>query len=75
MALKVKNPPANEGDAGNAGSVSRSGRSSGGGNGNPLQYSCLENSMDKAALWVTVLGVAKNKTRLRTAEANARVDR
>ena len=75
MALKVKNPPANEGDARNAGSVSRSGRSSGGGNGNPLQYSCLENSMDKAAWWVTVLGVAKNKARLSTAEANSRVDR
>ena len=42
----VKNPPANSRDSRDVGSVSASGRSSGGGNGNPLQYSCLENSMD-----------------------------
>ena len=42
-----KNPPANAGDARDAGSVSGSGRSPGGGHGNSLQYSCLENSMDR----------------------------
>ena len=42
-----KNPPANAGDARDAGSISGSGRSPGGGHGNSLQYSCLENSMDR----------------------------
>ena len=44
----VKNPPANAGDPG---SIPGSGRSSGGGHGNPLQYSCLENPMDREAWW------------------------
>ena len=48
-ALVVKNLPANAGDAGEVGLISGSGRSSGGGNGNPFQYSCLENSMDRGA--------------------------
>ena len=52
----VKNPPANAGDTS---SIPRSGRSPGGGNGNPLQYSCLENSMDRGAWQATVHGVAK----------------
>ena len=46
------------------GSIPGSGRSPGGGNGNPLQYSCLENSMDGGAWWATVHGVAKSWTRL-----------
>ena len=50
----VKNPPANAGDAG---SVLVSGRSPGGGNDNPLQYSCLENSMDRGAWRATVHSV------------------
>ena len=54
----VKNPPANVGDAGDMGSSPRLGRSPGGENGNPLQYSCLENSMDGGAWQVTVHGVA-----------------
>ena len=62
----VKNPPANAGDTGDVGSVPGSGRSPGEGNGNPLQYSCLENSMDREAWWATVHGVAKNWTRLST---------
>ena len=67
MALKVKNPPGNEGDARDAGSIPGSGRSSGVGNGNPLQYSCLENSMDRAAWGLMVPGVAQNQARLSTA--------
>ena len=57
----VKNLPAN---AGEVGSVSGSGRSPGEGNGNPLQYSCLENPMDGGAWWAPVRGVAKSQTRL-----------
>ena len=45
----VKNPPASAGDAGDTGSIPGSGRSPGGGNGNPLQYSCLENPLDRGA--------------------------
>ena len=45
----VKNPPANVGDIRDIGSVPGSGRSPGGENGNPLQYSCLENSIDRGA--------------------------
>ena len=47
MVLVVQNPPANAGDARDVGSVSKSGRTPGGGNGNPLQYSCLENPIDR----------------------------
>ena len=50
-------------DAGDQGSIPGSGRSSGEGNGNPLQYSCLENSMDREAWWATVCGVAKSWTK------------
>ena len=60
----VKNPPANEGDAGDVGSVPGSGRSLGEGNGNPLQYSCLENPMDRGAWWATVHTVTKSQTQL-----------
>ena len=52
----VKNPPINAGDAG---SIPGSGRSPGEGNGNPLQYSCLENPMDRGTWWAIVCGVAK----------------
>ena len=51
-------------NAGDPGSIPGSGRSPGEGNGNPLQYSCLENPMDRGAWWATVHGVAKNRTRL-----------
>ena len=57
----VKNLPANAGDAG---SILRSGRSPGEGNGNPLQYSYLGNIMDREAWWATVHGVAKSWTQL-----------
>ena len=49
-------------NAGDQYSIPGWGRSPGGGNGNPLQYSCLENSMDKGAWWATVHGVAKSWT-------------
>ena len=57
----VKNPPANAGDARDMGSVPGLGRSPGEGNGNPLQYSCLENLMDRGTWW-GVHGVAKSQT-------------
>ena len=58
-----KEPACNVGDLG---SIPRSRRSPGEGNGYPLQYSCLENSMNRGAWWVTVYGVTKSQTRLRT---------
>ena len=51
-------------NAGDLGSIPGPGRSSGEGNGTPLQYSCLENPMDRGALWATVHGVAKSLTKL-----------
>ena len=60
----VKNPPANAGGVRDAGSIPGLGRSSGEGNGNLLQYSCLENSMDRGVWWSVVQGVAKSRTRL-----------
>ena len=51
-------------NAGDLGSIPGSGRSLGEGNGNPLQYSCLENPMDREAWWATVHGVAKSGARL-----------
>ena len=51
-------------NAGDLGSIPGSGRSPGEGNGNPLQYSCLENPMDRGAWWATVHGVTKSWTRL-----------
>ena len=55
----IKDLPANVEDAGCSGSVLGSGRSLGGGNGNPLLYSCLENPMDRGAWWAPVDGVTK----------------
>ena len=51
-------------DARDQGSIPELGSSSGEGNGNPLQYSCLENSMDREAWWATVYGVTKSQTQL-----------
>ena len=62
----VKNPPANAGDARDLGSISGWERSPGGGNAKPLQYSYLENPMDRGAWWATVHGVAKSWTWLST---------
>ena len=57
----VKNPPA---DVRDVGSTSEPGRSPGGGDGNPLQYSCLENPMDTGAWWAAIHGVTKSGTQL-----------
>ena len=62
VALEVKNPPANAGDVGDTGSIPGLERSPGGGHGNPLQHSWLENPMDRGAWRVTVHGVTKNWT-------------
>ena len=61
----IKNPPANAGDIRDVGSVLGWGISPGGGHGNPLQYSCLENPMDRGDWWATVHAVAKSWTRLK----------
>ena len=66
VVLVVKNPPANAGDTRDEGLIPRSGRSFGEGNGNPLQYSYLENRMDRGAWRVTLQGVAKSQTQLST---------
>ena len=58
----VKNLPANSEEARDMGSMSGLGWSSGEGNGNPFQYSCLKNPMDRGAWWTTVCGVTKNQT-------------
>ena len=67
----VKNPSADAVNTGDEGSIAGSGRSPGGGNGNPLQYSCLENPMDRGAWGVRVYRVAKdsNRTEQRSADA------
>ena len=58
----VKNPPASAGDVRDSGSVSGLGRSPGGGHGNPLQYACQENPMDRGAWWTIIHRVQKNQT-------------
>ena len=60
----VKNLPANTGDARDTDSIPGSGRSPGGGNDNPLQYSCLENPMDRGPWQATVHGIAKSQIQL-----------
>ena len=60
----LKNLTANAGDTGDLGSTSGSGRSPGGGNGNPLHCSCLDNSMGKGTRQATVHGLAKSWTQL-----------
>ena len=63
--LSGKESACNAGDAGCVGSIPALGRSPGEGNGNPLQYSCLGNPMDREARWATVHGVAKRQTTLK----------
>ena len=62
VALMVKNPPAKAGDVG---SISGLGRSPGGGHGNTLQRSCLENPVDRASWWAMVHRVAKSWTQVK----------
>ena len=57
-----KNPPASAGDVRDVGLIPGFGRSPGGGHGNPLQYACLENPMDRGSWQATVHGVAKSWT-------------
>ena len=65
MALVVKNLPANAGDLRDKGSIPGLGRSPGEGHGNPLQYSYLENPMNRGVWWATVNRVAKSQTGLK----------
>ena len=67
----VKNPPANAGDAG---SIPGLERSPGGGHGTPLQYSCLENPLDRGAWQATVHGVTKSRTLLKRLSTHALTD-
>ena len=60
----VEKPPANAGDVRTAGSIPGSGRFPGGGHGNPLQYSCLENPMNREVWQAMVHGVAKSQKQL-----------
>ena len=65
VALVVKNPTANTGDVRDMGLIPALGRSPGGGHDNPLQYSCLENPMDRGAWWASIHGVTQSRTRLK----------
>ena len=58
----VRNPSANVGDAGDTGSIPGSGRTPGGGNGNPLQYSCLKNPMNRGTWQLAVHEITKSQT-------------
>ena len=67
----VKNLPANAGDIRHTGLIAGLGRSPRGGDSNPLQYSCLENPMNRGACWAIVYRVTKNRTRLRRLRTHA----
>ena len=71
VELVVKNPPTNAGDITDMGSIPGSGRSPGGGHGNPFQYSCLENPIDRGAWRATVHGVTKSQTQLKQLSMHA----
>ena len=71
VVLVVKNLPANAGDIRDSGLIPGSGRSPGGGHGNPLQYSCLETPVDRRAWWATVHRVAQSWTRLKQLRTHA----
>ena len=72
MALVVKNPPTSAGHVRHVNLVSGSGRAPGGGHGNPLQYSCLENPMDRGAWWAPVHRVTKRNFVMDMTDTNAR---
>ena len=65
VALVIKNPPVNAGHVKDMGSAPGLGRSTGGGHGTPLHYSCLENPMDRGAWWAMAHRVARSQTRLK----------
>ena len=75
MVLVVKDLPASEGDVTDVSLIPGSGRSPGGGHGNPLQYSCLENPMDRGAWRATDRGVSKSKIRLKQLSTHAQIHR
>ena len=70
MALVVKNLPASAADIRDAGLIPGSGRSPGGGHGNPLQYSCLENPMDTGTWQATVHGITQSWAQLKRLSTN-----
>ena len=70
-ALVVKTLSANVGDVKDTGSIPGSGRSSGGGYGNPLPYSCLENPTDRGGWWAKIHRVAKSRTHLKQLSTHA----
>ena len=72
--LVVKNLPAGAGDMRDSGLVPGSGRSPGGGHGNPLQCSCLENPMDRRAWWAVVLRATKSQTQLKLLSTHTKKD-
>ena len=72
VTLVVMNMPANEGDTGDESLIPGLGRSPGEGHGNPPQYSCLENPMDRRAWWAAVRGVAERLTQLKRLSSHAR---
>ena len=65
VVLVIKNTPANAGDVRDSCLIPGWGSSLGGGHGNPLQHSCLENSMERGAWWATVHKAAQSQTRLK----------
>ena len=65
VALVAKNPLANAGDIRDVGLIPGLGRSPGGGHGNQLQYSCLENPIDRGAWWATIYRIAKSQIKQR----------
>ena len=73
VALEVKNLPANAGAIRDVASILGSGRPPGRGHGNPLQYSCLENPIDRGAWWATVHRVPQSQTRLQRLSTHTRV--
>ena len=75
VVLVVKNLPANAGDMGDAGLIPGWGSSPGGGHGNPLQYSCLENPMDRGAWQAAVHRAAKSWTLLKQLSTHPRTDK
>ena len=71
--LVIKNPPDKAGDAGDVGLIPGSGKSPEGGHGNPLQYSCLDNPMDRGTWWAMVHRVPKSQTRLKRLSTHTRI--